>query len=140
MSQTEAETSIKKLDPRTLRADNVINYNDQDATKQVTKFGGDARVVAGVIVCTVDVPTTEWRLKILRPRGVCVPLGLPPNGFKFIVRGSLVTTKPLVDEMPKLVDKHGARLNITTTNFKDVPKLPGMYNDEYLKGRLVMKM
>ncbi|KAL1607060.1 hypothetical protein SLS59_002764 [Nothophoma quercina] len=146
----EGRDLAQEVGPESLRADKVVNYNDKDATEQVIKFGGDSGGVAGVIVCTDDVPATEWSLKILRPRGVCVPLGLPPDGFKFgafdlvfkeqVVRGSLVATKPLTDEMFKLVDKHGVRSHITTIDFKDVPRLPEMYMDEHLRGRLVMKM
>ncbi|KAF2633845.1 GroES-like protein [Macroventuria anomochaeta] len=118
----------QEVGPENLRADKVINYNNKDATEQVIKFGGDAGGVAGV----------------------CVPLGLPPDGFKFgaidlvfkerVIRGSLVATKPLTDEMFKLVDKHGVRSHLTTIGFKDVPKLPEVYMNEHLKCRLVLKM
>lgn len=149
-NRPEGRELAQEVGPEALRADKVVDYNDKDATEQVIKFGGEAGGVAGVIVCTDDVPATEWSLKILRPRGVCVPLGLPPDGFKFgafdlvfkeqVVRGSLIATKSLVDEMFKIVDSHGVRSHLTTVDFKDVPKLPEMYMDKHLKGRLVLKM
>ena len=40
----------------------------------------------------------------------------------------------------KMVDKHGIRSHITTVTLDDVPKLPEMYMDPHLKGRLVMKI
>ncbi|XPS73437.1 Alcohol dehydrogenase [Ascochyta lentis] len=149
-NRKEGKDLAREVGPEALRADKVVDYNAKDAAEQVIKFGGDAGGVAGVVVCTDDVPATGWSLKILRPRGVCVPLGLPPDGFKFgafdlvfkeqVIRGSLVATKPLTDEMMKIVEKHGIRSHITTIDFKDVPKLPEMYMDKHLKGRLVLKM
>jgi D-arabinose 1-dehydrogenase-like Zn-dependent alcohol dehydrogenase len=149
-NRPEGRDLAQEVGPKALRADAVVDYNDKDATEKVLQFGGEAGGVAGVIVCTDDVPATEWSLKILRPRGVCVPLGLPPGGFKFgafdlvfkeqVVKGSLVANKSLVDEMFKIVEKHSVRSHITTVGFKDVPKLPDMYMDKHLKGRLVLKM
>lgn len=149
-NRKEGRDLAQEVGPDTLRADRIVDYNAKDATEQVIQFGGDAGGVAGVIVCTDDVSATEWSLKILRPRGVCVPLGLPPDGFKFgafdlvfkeqAIRGSLVATKPLTDEMMKIVEKYEIRSYVTTVDFKDVPKLPEMYMDKHLKGRLVLKM
>jgi D-arabinose 1-dehydrogenase-like Zn-dependent alcohol dehydrogenase len=149
-NRKEGQELAQEVGPENLRADKVVDYNDKDATEQVIRFGGGAGGVAGVIVCTDDVSATEWSLKILRPRGVCVPLGLPPDGFKFgafdlvfkeqAIRGSLVATKPLTDEMMNVIAKHGIRSYISTIEFKDVPKLPEMYMDKHLKGRLVLKM
>jgi D-arabinose 1-dehydrogenase-like Zn-dependent alcohol dehydrogenase len=149
-NRNEGLDLAEEVGPEHLRADKIVDYNDKDATEKVIEFGGDAGGVAGVLVCTEDVPATEWSLKILRPRGVCVPLGVPPDGFKFsafdlvfkeqIIRGSLVATKPLTDEMMKVIERHGIRSYVTTVDFKDVTKLPDMYMDKHLKGRIVVKM
>ncbi|KAL1631093.1 hypothetical protein SLS56_004619 [Neofusicoccum ribis] len=136
--------------PEALRADAVVDFKADDAAEQVAQFAGEGGAVAAVIVCTESVEATEWSLKLLQPHGVVVPLGLPVEGFHFnafdivfkelIVRGSLVATKGQVDEMLAVVDKHGIRSHVTTVGFEDVPRLPELYMDKHLKGRLVLKM
>jgi D-arabinose 1-dehydrogenase-like Zn-dependent alcohol dehydrogenase len=96
------------------------------------------------------VEANEWSLKILRPRGVSVVLGLPVDGFHFNafdlvfkelkVRGSLVANKEQVDDMMSLVAKHGVESYITTVPFEKVSQLPELYTNKQLKGRLVLTM
>ncbi|KAF9628963.1 Alcohol dehydrogenase superfamily zinc-containing [Lasiodiplodia theobromae] len=148
-NRPEGLALAEEIKSTSLRADAVVDYNSEDALEQVVEFAGDGGV-AGVVVCTDDVPATEWSVKILRPRGVCVPLGLPTAGFHFNafdvvfkelkIQGSLVASKKLVDEMLEVVAKHRVWSHITTVNFEDVPRLPEMYMDKHLKGRLVLKM
>jgi D-arabinose 1-dehydrogenase-like Zn-dependent alcohol dehydrogenase len=75
---------------------------------------------------------------------------LPTDGFHFsafdlvfkelVVRGSLVANKTLVDEMMTVVDKHNVRSHVTVVDLKDAPRLPELYMNKHLKGRLVLKM
>lgn len=149
-NRPEGLALAKDLESVALRADATVDYNSDDAVQQVLRFAEDDGGVAGTIVCTDGVQVTEWSLKILRPRGVSVPLGLPPAGFHFsafdlvfkelTVRGSLVANKKLVDEMMEVVSKHGVWSYVTTVKFEDVPRLPELYMDKHLKGRLVVKM
>lgn len=84
----------------------MINYSDKDITDKVIEFSGVAVRVAGVVVCTDDIPTTEWSLNNLRPRVVCVSLRLPPDGLKVgdfdlmfnekAIRSSLVASEALL--------------------------------------------
>lgn len=148
-NRPEGLALAEEIESTELRADAVVDYNSEDAFEQVVEFAGDGGV-AGVVVCTDDVPATEWSVKILRPRGVCVPLGLPTAGFHFNafdvvfkelkIQGSLVASKRLVDEMLEVVAKHRVWSHITTVSFENVPRLPEMYMDKHLKGRLVLKM
>ncbi|GME28938.1 Alcohol dehydrogenase superfamily zinc-containing [Neofusicoccum parvum] len=149
-NRVEGLELASEVGPEALRADAVVDFKADDAAEQVARFAGEGGAVAAVIVCTESVEATEWSLKLLQPHGVVVPLGLPVEGFHFnafdivfkelIVRGSLVATKGQVDEMLAVVDKHGIRSHVTTVGFEDVPRLPELYMDKHLKGRLVLKM
>lgn len=66
----------------TLPADLVVDYNDPKAADRVKAWAGRDGLAA-VLVTTDNVEATEWSLDLLRPRGVCVPIGLPVEGFKF---------------------------------------------------------
>ena len=132
-----------------LPASLVIDSNDSDAIEKIKSWAGRGGL-AGIIVCTDNVPVTKWSLKTLRPRGVCVPLGLPPGGFEFdafdtvfqayTIKGSLVSSTSELEDMMKVVDQYGIRSNITAVPLEGVPDLPDMYMDPHLKGRLVMKI
>ena len=132
-----------------LRANLIVDFKDPNAVPQIKLWaGGDG--LAAILVCTDNVEATNWRLETLRPRGVAVPLGLPPSGFQFnaftmifnelTVKGSLVANIEHVEEMMKVVAQHNIRSHVTTVGLEDVPKLPDMYMDSHLKGRLVMKL
>lgn len=133
--------------PEHLRPGKIIDYNSSDAAKEVVNFAGDGGLAA-VLVCTDNVEATEWSLKLLRTHGVCVPLGLPVEGFKFgafdlmfkelTIKGSLVANKRLVTDMMKLVAEKGVRSNVKTVKLEEGTNLPDQYMDSHLKGRLVV--
>ena len=139
--------------PENLRANLVVDFNDREAISKIKSWAGDGGV-SSVVVCTDDIPANGWALKILRPRGTMVVVGLPSpelngplrfNAFDLVfgeltVKGSLVANKELLDEMLAVVAQHGIRSHITTIASEQTPQLPEMYMDEHLKGRLVMKM
>ena len=140
--------------PENLRANLVMDFNEAEAISKINSWAGDGGV-SSVVVCTDNIPANEWALKILRPRGTMVVVGLPSpelNGplrfnaldlFDFgelTIKGSLVANKELLDEMLAVVAQHGIRSHITTVAFERTPQLPELYMDEHLKGCLVMKM
>ncbi|KAH7039431.1 chaperonin 10-like protein [Macrophomina phaseolina] len=149
-NRAEGLELAREVGPKSLRADVVVDFRANDALEQVAQFAGEGGTLPAAIVCTENVEATEWSLKLLQPHGVVVPLGLPVAGFHFnafdlvfkelVVKGSLVATKTLVDGMLAVVDKYGIRSYVTTVAFEDAPKLPELYMDKHLKGRLVLKM
>ncbi|KAK0335075.1 hypothetical protein LTR91_021116 [Friedmanniomyces endolithicus] len=88
-------------------------------------------------------------LNILRVHGAVVPVGLPVGGIKFdaftlifselVIKGWLVATRPQVEDFTKVVAKFGIKNRVTTVTIDEAPKLPDMYMDPHLKGRLVLK-
>ncbi|KAL3487973.1 chaperonin 10-like protein [Aspergillus germanicus] len=133
--------------PEHLRPQRIIDSTSPTATQEIISFAGDGGLAA-VIVCTDNVEVTEWSLKLLRPRGVCVPLGLPEDGFKFSafdlifkelrVKGSLVCNQPQAAEMMKFVAEKGVRSYVTRVKLEEAMDLPARYMDPHLKGRLVV--
>lgn len=132
-----------------LKADLVVDFNDSEATEKIKAWAGKGGLPA-VVVSTDDVPAIKWSTTILKPYGVCVPLGLPTAGFSFdafdvvfqmrTIKGSLVASKSQVEDMLKVVAKFDIRSHVTTVPLHKVPDLPEMYLNPHLKGRLVMKM
>ncbi|PYI24787.1 alcohol dehydrogenase GroES-like domain-containing protein [Aspergillus violaceofuscus CBS 115571] len=133
--------------PDHLQPGKVVDYNSPHATKEVVGFAGGGGLGA-VLVCTDSVDATEWSLKLLRPHGVCVPLGLPVEGFKFsacdlvfkelVIRGSLVANQRLLSDMMKFVAEKGLRSYVKTVKLEEAMDLPDQYMDPHLKGRLVV--
>jgi len=132
-----------------LKADAVVNFNDEDAAEQIRKTVGHGGLKA--IMCTTDAGAAiTWSLGALRTKGTLVEIGLPVEHIKFDsfdlifqekkIVGSLVSTKEQAIELLKVVDKFGIRSHITTVTLDEVPKLPELYMDPHLKGRLVMKI
>lgn len=138
-----------EVGPEELRADAVVDFKAEDAVERVARFVGEGGKAAAAIVCTEAVDATEWSLKLLQPHEVVVLLGLPVEGFHFIafdiifkeltVKGSLVATKKQLVEMLAIVYEYSIRSHITTVSFEAVPRLPELYMDKLLKGRLVLK-
>ncbi|PWY80800.1 alcohol dehydrogenase GroES-like domain-containing protein [Aspergillus sclerotioniger CBS 115572] len=118
--------------PEHLRPGKVVDYNNDQAAKEVVEF-------AGVV--------TEWSLKLLRTHAVCVPLGAPAEGFKFsafdihfkelTIRGALVANQRLASHMMKLVAEEGVRSHVQTIKLEEGMDLPIRYMDPHLRGRLV---
>ncbi|KAL3447863.1 chaperonin 10-like protein [Aspergillus insuetus] len=133
--------------PEHLRPQKIIDSTSPNAEQEIIDFAGDGGLAA-VIVCTDNVEVTEWSLKLLRPRGVCVPLGLPEDGFKFSafdlvfkelrVKGSLVCNQPQAAEMMKFVAENGVRSYVARIGLEEAVDLPERYMDPHLKGRLVV--
>ena len=132
-----------------LKADLVLDSETPEAVSKVKEFVGKGGLAA-IIVCTDTVSVTEWSLNLLRPNGVCVPLGLPVAGFHFnaftavfqqiTVVGSLVATQAETQKMLDTVAKHGIRSHLTVLPLEEAIHLPERYMDKHLKGRLVVKL
>ncbi|CAG8890296.1 unnamed protein product [Penicillium egyptiacum] len=135
--------------PEHLRPGGVIDYNAPEATREVISFAGGGGL-AGILVCTDSIEATEWSLKVLRPHGVCVPFGLPEEGFKFsafdivfktlVIRGSLLANQRLVSDMMQLVADKGVQSHVQTMSLEEGTNLPDRYMNPHLKGRLVVTM
>ncbi|RAH47727.1 GroES-like protein [Aspergillus brunneoviolaceus CBS 621.78] len=112
--------------PTHLRPGKVVDYNSLKTTKEVVEFAGGGGLAA---------------VLLLRPHGVCVPLGLPVEGFRIsacdmifkelIVRGSL-------SDMMNFVAEKGVRSHVQTVKLEEAMDLPDRYMDPHLKGRLVV--
>jgi D-arabinose 1-dehydrogenase-like Zn-dependent alcohol dehydrogenase len=132
-----------------LKADLVVNPDEDDAVEKIKQWAGRDGLAA-VIVCTDHVGITKWSLTTLRPHGVAVPLGLPVEGFSFdafalifneiTIKGSLVSNRWQAEDMMAAVARHGIKSHLNVVTMKDGPKLPELYMDQHLKGRLVMKI
>ncbi|KAF1987249.1 alcohol dehydrogenase GroES-like domain-containing protein [Aulographum hederae CBS 113979] len=132
-----------------LKADLTVDFNDKDATEKIKKWAGKGGLPA-IVCCTDDAPAIVWSTKALRTFGVLINLGLPATTIQFepfdlvfqekTIKGSLVATITQVEEMMKIVDKFSIRSHVTTVTMDEAPKLPDMYMDPHLKGRLVLKM
>lgn len=132
-----------------LPADLVVDSNDPAAVEEVKSWAGRVGLAA-VLVCTDNVAVTEWFLNLLRPHGVCVPVGLPVEGFHFsaftlifselVIKGSLVITPEEAEEMMKIVARFGVRQKVTTFTMDEAPGVVERYKASDLKGRLVLTM
>ncbi|KAL5335541.1 chaperonin 10-like protein [Aspergillus crustosus] len=127
----------------------IVDYNSPNAIEEITDFAGDGGLAA-VLVCTDSVTATEWSLKLLRAKGVCVPLGLPTEGFKFSafdlilkqlsIRGSLLANQRMAEDMMKVVREKGVRSHVAPMVLEEAVDLPERYMNQHLKGRLVVTM
>jgi D-arabinose 1-dehydrogenase-like Zn-dependent alcohol dehydrogenase len=132
-----------------LKADLVLDPYDPEAISKVKTWSGRDGLAA-VIVCTDHIEISKWSLKLLRPHGVAVPLGVPADGYKFdafdfifgevTIQGSLVSTRQQAEDMMVAVARHNIRSHLNIVSMQDGPKLPELYMDAHLKGRLVMKV
>lgn len=130
-----------------LEPDLLIDYNDSEALTKTRAFTEDIGLTA-VVVCNDDVSAAEWSLKLLQPRGICVPLGLPESGYTFnafdlvfdelVIKGSLCASAKSVEEMMETVAKHNVKSHITTVPLKDATNLPTKFKNRDFKGRLVV--
>jgi propanol-preferring alcohol dehydrogenase len=135
--------------PAHLRPDQVINFNSHDAIQKIFEFT-DGIGLNGAVVCTDDVPASDWALHRLQPRGVCVVLGLPESGFKFdafnlvfrelIVKGSLHCPVDEVKAMIKAVSANGVVSHLTVLPLEKAEDIPDRAAAHSFTGRLVITL
>lgn len=135
--------------PDHLRPDLIVNSSDEDAVQKISDFT-NGEGLHGAVVCTDNVSATDWALHRLQPRGTCVVLGLPDEGFKFDafnlvfreinVKGSLHCG---VDEVKKMVDavaEHGIVSHLTILPLEEGEDIPERVAARAFTGRLVVKI
>lgn len=135
--------------PAHLKPDQLINFNSHDATQKVSEFTGGIGL-NGSVVCTDDVPASDWALHRLQPRGVCVILGLPLSGFKFdafnlvfrelVVKGSLHCPVDEVKAMIKAVSANGVVSHLTVLPLEKAEDIPDRAVAHSFTGRLVVTL
>jgi D-arabinose 1-dehydrogenase-like Zn-dependent alcohol dehydrogenase len=132
-----------------LKADLVLDPEAKDSVLKIKEWSGRDGLAA-VVVCTDHIGISKWSLTTLRPHGVAVPLGLPPDGFTFdafdlifneiTIKGSLVANRVQTEDMLRIVARHNIKSHLKVLTMKDGPQLPEMYMDRHLQGRIVMKI
>jgi D-arabinose 1-dehydrogenase-like Zn-dependent alcohol dehydrogenase len=131
-----------------LKPDLIVDPNEEGIADKLKEWSGGLGL-NGFVVCTDYVDATSWALPHLRPRGTLVELGLPTKNFEFepfkaifeelTIKGSLVASKKQTEDMLKTVAKHGITTKINVLTPEEGVKLPDLYMDPHLKGRLVVK-
>jgi propanol-preferring alcohol dehydrogenase len=130
-----------------LRPDLALKLDDDDTVGIILEFS-DGLGVDAAIVCTDNVPATDWALHRLRCQGVGVVLGLPDEGFKFdpfnlvfreiTVKGSLHSSIEEVRNMVAVVAKEGICSHITLLPLEQGEAIPERVAAREFQGRLVV--
>lgn len=130
-----------------LEPDLLVGIDDENALERIEDFTNNIGLNA-VIVCTDNVAAAEWSLKLLQPRGTCIPLGLPEMGYSFnafdlvfkelVIKGSLCANTQSTEAMMKTVDKYKVKSHITSVLLEEAQSLPTKYINRDFKGRLVV--
>ncbi|KAF7545331.1 hypothetical protein G7Z17_g9257 [Cylindrodendrum hubeiense] len=133
--------------PIPLRPDIIVSIDDPEAAQKLSDFTDEIGLAAAV-VCTDDVPASDWTLHRLQPRGTCVVLGLPEQGFTFdafnlvfreiIVRGSLHSGIDEVTKMLEAVAENNIVSHLTLLPLEQGEKIPEMAAARAFKGKLVV--
>jgi propanol-preferring alcohol dehydrogenase len=145
----EAGLKLASDVPAHLRPDLIVNSGAEDASQKISDFTG-GQGLHGVVVCTDSPAATDWALHRLQPRGTCVALGLPDEGFRFDafnlvfreinVKGSLHCG---VDEVKKMIDavsEHGIVSHLTILPLEEGEDIPEKVAAHAFSGRLVVKI
>jgi D-arabinose 1-dehydrogenase-like Zn-dependent alcohol dehydrogenase len=144
----DATSKIRDI-KQELRPDLIIDYTKPDAADQISKYTNGILLDAAV-VCTDNILANDWILHQLHPRGTCVVLGLPEQGFTFdafnlvfreiVVKGSLHSSIERMQEMLEVVSEHGIRSNVDIVLIDDAATLPERVHNHEFVGRAVVKM
>lgn len=132
-----------------LRPDLIVDYTKPEAAKQIADFTGSI-LLDSAVVCTDIVPANDWILHQLHPRGTCVVLGLPEQGFTFdafnlvfreiVVKGSLHSSIERMQKMLEVASQFKIHSNIDIVPMDEAEKLPERVHNHEFKGRVVVKM
>ncbi|KAI8653692.1 PKS-ER domain-containing protein [Fusarium sp. Ph1] len=133
--------------PSHLKPDAIVKFGDEEAAKQISDLTRDIGL-HGAVVCTDDVEASDWALHQLRPRGVCVVLGLPEQGYKFdafnlvfreiAVKGSIFTTADEARKMLEVVGREGVRSHLTLLKLEEGEVIYDKVAAHDFDGRLVV--
>jgi D-arabinose 1-dehydrogenase-like Zn-dependent alcohol dehydrogenase len=133
--------------PAPLTPDIVVSFSDPEASKKLADFT-DGIGLAAAVVCTDDVPASDWTLHRLQPRGTCVVLGLPETGFKFdafnlvfreiVVKGSLHSGIDEVNKMLEAVAEHNIVSQLALLPLEQGETIPERIAARAFMGKLVV--
>jgi propanol-preferring alcohol dehydrogenase len=133
--------------PAPLTPDIVVSFSDPEASQKLSDFT-DGIGFAAAVVCTDDVPATDWTLHRLQPRGTCVVLGLPEQGFTFdafnlvfkeiVVKGSLHSGIDEVNKMLDAVAKHNIASHLALLPLEQGETIPEKIAARAFTGKLVV--
>lgn len=135
--------------PKHLQPDLVVDTGAVDAEDRIFEFtSGEG--LAAIIVCTDSIQANTWSLRLLRVRGVMVPLGLPKERWQFdtdpivfrelVIRGNYVSSRDEAASMMKLVEEKGIQSDIKLVPYDQIPNIMDIYLDRSMKGRLVVQI
>jgi alcohol dehydrogenase, propanol-preferring len=132
---------------RKLGASLTFNAKAADAVKAVQEATGGAH---GVLITAVSKAAFAQGTGMLRRGGTCVLTGLPPGEFPLsifdvvfrclTVRGSLVGTRPDLQEALAFVADGQVKANIETTTLEDVNNVLERLRTGKVNGRVVLKI
>lgn len=135
--------------PDGLNPDLVLDSDASDASEKILAFT-KGEGIAAAVVCTDSIVANTWTLRLLRVGGVMVPLGLPPDQWRFdadvlvyrelVIRGNYVASAESTRRMMEAVERSGVRSHVTTVELDDVPLIVDMYKEKNFRGRLVVKV
>lgn len=127
----------------------ILDPNQEGSIEKVKTWAGNMGL-AGVVICTDKHEATTWALQSVRPRGVVVEIGLPTKPLpveafnlvfnELVFKGSLVANTKQAEDMMTAVAKFKIKTEVHPVSLEEAVRLPEMYMDPHLKGRLVVKM
>lgn len=135
--------------PDGLGPDLYVNRKNPEAVQQILEFT-DGCGLTSTVVSTESAEINDWILHQLHPRGTAVILGLPTTGLKFdafnlvfreiVVKGSIHSSVPEMEQMLGLVAKHKTRSHISCLSLAEAETLPEKTHNRELSGRAVVLM
>ncbi|KAJ4180823.1 hypothetical protein NW767_014278 [Fusarium falciforme] len=133
--------------PSHLKPDAIVKFGDEEAAKQISDLTRDIGLY-GAVVCTDDVEASDWALHQLRPRGVCVVLGLPEQRYKFdafnlvfrkiVVKGSIFTSVDEAQKMLEVIRREGVHSHLTVLKLEEGEVIYDKVAAHDFDGRLVV--
>jgi propanol-preferring alcohol dehydrogenase len=144
----DASSKLEEIS-KDLRPDLIVDYTKPDAVKKIAEFT-DGISLDAAVVCTENIPANDWILHQLHPRGTCVVLGLPEEGFTFdafnlvfreiVVKGSLHSSIDRMRNMLEVVTKYNIRSNISLVPLDEAEDLLERVHNHEISGRAVVTM
>ncbi|KAM0713430.1 hypothetical protein Q7P37_010392 [Cladosporium fusiforme] len=129
------------------KPDLILDYGDKQAGEKILQLTSGIGL-DGAVICTDDAGVANWATKQLRPRGVCVVLGLPTEGYRFyaftlvfneiVVKGALHASRLEVERMVETVAEHNIESHLTLLPIDEAEALPEKVAARDFEGRLVV--
>jgi D-arabinose 1-dehydrogenase-like Zn-dependent alcohol dehydrogenase len=135
--------------PQALKPDLFVDHTKPESIQQISDFT-DGIGLDAAVVSTDSVPVNDWVLHRLHPRGTCVVLGLPEEGFRFdafnlifheiTIKGSLHSSIEDMERMLEVVSEHKIRSQISIVPIDEAESLPTRVHAHEFSGRPVVTM